>query len=350
ALIEYVNVAGGSAWADLRRSHGYPEPWGVKYWCLGNEMDGPWQTGQKSARDYAVLARETAKALRLIDPEAQLIACGSSHERMPTFGEWERVVLEEAWDHIDYLSLHAYYEPGADDSVLLESGHSMDQFIRGVIATADAVKARKASTTDMMLAFDEWNVIHPDTFGPQVGDWVDAGSPLIEGEYSPLDAVVVGDLLTTLLQHVDRVRIAAIAQLVNVLAPIMTTPQGATRQTIFHPFAVLSTTADGTVLRGALETPQLPSDRFGAIPGLNTAAVLSADGTTLTLSAVNRSLTDPLPLTVDTTALGADVVPVERIWMTSGNPLPQVGGSDLADNPLPPASWTVQRYTIGRAC
>jgi alpha-N-arabinofuranosidase len=350
ALVEYTNIDHGSKWADLRRSHGVADPWHVKYWCLGNEMDGPWQIGQKSPREYAVLARETAKALRVVDPDVKLIACGSSHENMPTFGEWERVVLDEAYDEVDYLSLHAYYQQGPQNTLLLESGHAMDEFIRGVIATADSVRARRKASRRIMLAFDEWNVIHPESVAPQSSEWEDAGTPLSECEYSPLDAVVVGDLLTTLLQHADRVRIAAIAQLVNVLAPITTTVEGAERQTIYYPFALLSATAHGTVLRGALDAPSLPSDRFGEVPGINAAAVLSPTGTEITVSVVNRSLTGDVPFAVALDGFSDGFTLCERTWMTAETPVPERACDTALRASLPPASWTVLRYKRARAC
>ncbi|MGB4137070.1 MAG: alpha-L-arabinofuranosidase C-terminal domain-containing protein [Microbacterium sp.] len=348
ALLEYANGRPGTEWADLRVEHGAADPFGIRYWCLGNEMDGPWQTGQKTAREYGRLARETAKAMKTIDPELRLIACGSSHERMATFGEWEREVLEETYPFVDYISLHAYYEPEPGDPWrLLEAGHSMDLFIQGVIATADSVKARLGESKPMLLAFDEWNIYDPARFAPQPDNWVEAGSPIIEGTYDALDAVVVGDLITTLLRHADRVRIAALAQLVNVLAPIMTTRDGATRQSIFRPFALLAATAGGTVLELALETDSLPSERFGGLPEVAGTVVLAADGASLTVSIVNRNPRESVQVAVELADL--DAVPTGVVTLTPEGERPvqvRADGTGRATLELPPASWTMCSFEL----
>ncbi|MDR5699729.1 alpha-N-arabinofuranosidase [Agromyces aerolatus] len=348
ALLEYANGQPGTEWADRRIEHGAPDPFGIRYWCLGNEMDGPWQTGQKTAREYGRLARETAKAMKTIDPELRLIACGSSHERMATFGEWEREVLEETYPFVDYISLHAYYEPDPGDPWrLLEAGHSMDLFIQGVIATADSVKARLGESKPMLLAFDEWNIYDPARFAPQPDAWVDAGSPIIEGAYDALDAVVVGDLITTLLRHADRVRIAALAQLVNVLAPIMTTRDEATRQSIFRPFALLSRTVGGVVLESAISTRALPSERFGELPEVASAVVLAADRTGLTVSIVNRNPHESVQVALELADL--DVEPQDVVTLT---PEGEQSAALQMDRPgrvtleLPPASWTMCSFGL----
>ena len=109
AYVEYCNLERGTKWSDLRRSHGYDQPHNVRYWCLGNEMDGPWQIGQMQAREYGRKARDVAKQMRVIDRGVQLIACGSSSTGMPTYLVWDREVLEECYDQVDGISLHAYY-------------------------------------------------------------------------------------------------------------------------------------------------------------------------------------------------------------------------------------------------
>jgi alpha-N-arabinofuranosidase len=145
-LLEYCNRPAGTKWADLRAAHGAAEPYGVRLWCLGNELDGPWQIGHKTAREYARLAAETARAMRRVDRDLELVACGSSNAYMPTFGTWEDAVLEEAYDLVDHVSLHAYYEElDGDRASFLASGEDMDTMIRGVVATADAVGARRRS-------------------------------------------------------------------------------------------------------------------------------------------------------------------------------------------------------------
>ena len=163
-LLEYCNQPGGTRWSDLRVSHGHPDPFGVRLWCLGNELDGPWQIGHKTAEEYGRLAAETARKMRMIDPGLELIACGSSHSGMPTFGSWE-TVLEHAYDQVDYLSLHAYYqEHDGDTASFLASALDMEAFVESVIATADHRPAKTCSRKRINLSFDEWNVWYISRF------------------------------------------------------------------------------------------------------------------------------------------------------------------------------------------
>src|SRR5690606_29109447 len=124
ALVEYTTLAEGSYWSDLRRSHGVADPWDIRVWCLGNEMDGPWQLGHKTAYEYGRLAAETAVALRRVNPNLELVACGTSKPIMPTFASWEAQVLEQAYAHVDYMSMHMYVDPDLTDDVstLLAAG------------------------------------------------------------------------------------------------------------------------------------------------------------------------------------------------------------------------------------
>jgi alpha-N-arabinofuranosidase len=296
-LLEYCNHPGGSAFSDLRRRHGFAEPHGIKLWCLGNELDGPWQVGQKSPLEYGRLARETAKAMKLFDPSLQLVACGSSSGKMDTFPEWEATVLEHAYDYVDYLSLHSYYENHADDPAeFLASSVGMDAFIRSVIATADYAKARKRSAKTINLSFDEWNVwFHSHEADRSATPWA-VGPHLLEDVYTLEDALVVGTLLITLLKHADRVKIACLAQLVNVIAPIMTAPGGpAWRQTIFYPFMHASRFGRGTVLDQRLDCPGYESKKHGPTPYLEATVVDDGRGE-LALFMVNRSTSEPLEL------------------------------------------------------
>ena len=241
-LVEYCNLPGGTHWSDLRHRHGREAPYDVRLWCLGNEMDGPWQIGAKTATEYGRLAAEAGKAMKLVDPTLELVACGSSNHTMPTFGYWESEVLEHAWDVVDHISMHAYYEEvDGDRRSFLASGADMDSFIDGVAATIDAVAARKHSSKTIGIAFDEWNVWYQTRFNDEGLPRITEAGRLLEDDYSALDAVVVGDLLISLLNHADRVRIACQAQLVNVIAPIRTEPGGAAwRQPTFHPFAAVT--------------------------------------------------------------------------------------------------------------
>jgi len=289
-LLEYANYPGGTALSDLRRKHGAADPYGIKLWCLGNEMDGPWQTGHKSADDYGKLAAETAKAMKQVDPSIELVACGSSNDRMPTFGAWEATVLDHTFEHVDYLSLHAYFEQVDDDQPgFLASAVAMDRFIEGLVATCDHVAAKKRSRRKLKLSFDEWNIWYESRFVKHTQlDWAIAPR-LIEDTYTAIDAVVVGNLLMSLLRHSDRIDIACQAQLVNVIAPIRTQPDAAAwRQTIFHPFALTARYARGEVLRVEPRTPTVDGGARGDVDAVDVLATYDQETGDIAVFAVNR--------------------------------------------------------------
>jgi alpha-N-arabinofuranosidase len=301
ALLEYCNHPSGTYWSDLRRANGSAEPYDVKLWCLGNEMDGPWQIGHKTAGEYARLAAETAKAMRRVDPTIELAACGSSHLRMPTFGTWEATVLEETYDLIDYISLHSYYEQLGDDrDSFLAGAVDLDRFIDAVVATCDHVRAKGRHTKRINLAVDEWNVWYQHRFvGEENLEWGEAPR-LIEDTYSVVDAVVVGNLLISLLRHADRVKIGCLAQLVNVIAPIRSEPGGpAWRQPSFYPFALTSKYGRGTVLHTQVTSPTHETAAQGEVPILDLTAVRDEESGAVTLFAVNRDQREDLTLDVD---------------------------------------------------
>jgi alpha-L-arabinofuranosidase len=304
-LVEYANHPGGTRWSDLRRANGYADPHGIKLWCLGNEMDGPWQIGHKTADEYARLAAETAKAMRRVDPSIELVVCGSSHSRMPTFGTWEETVLRETYDLVDYISLHSYYEQRGDDrGSFLASAVNLDRFIEAVIATCDHARGVGRHKKRINLSVDEWNVWYQSKFvGEDNLDW-EQTPRLIEDEYSVVDAVVVGSLMISLLKHADRVKIGCLAQLVNVIAPIRSEPGGpAWRQTSFHPFALTSRHGRGTVLRVEPTGPRYDTAWLGEVPVVDATAVYDEETSGVTLFAVNRSQTEPVALDVDLRSL-----------------------------------------------
>ncbi len=300
-LVEYANVSSGTRLSDLRRSHGFEQPFGIRLWCLGNEMDGPWQIGHKTATEYGRLAAEAGKAMRRIDPDIELVACGSSSSAMPTFGAWEDTVLELTFDVADYVSMHAYYEdPDGDPDSFLACAVDMDRFITRVTATADAVAARRRSDKVIRVSFDEWNVWYQSRFAGETNLQLRSVPRLIEDEYSLIDAVVVGSLLVTLLRHADRVAIACLAQLVNVIAPIRSEPGGpAWRQTTFHPFALVARLARGQVLRVEPGGPTVTTTRFGDVPAVEATATYDADNGELAVFAVNRDRSGAHQLTLD---------------------------------------------------
>ena len=212
-------------------------------------MDGPWQMGHKTAYEYARTATETARLMKWIDPSIELVACGSSNFNMPTFGEWEHTVLREAYELIDYISMHEYYSNDYDDTPsFLAENIGMDRFIKAVVAICDMVKAEKKTDKTINISFDEWNVwYHSKSSDKLVGLWGRAPHRL-EDVYNFEDALLVGGLLITLLKNSDRVKIACLAQLVNVIAPIMSNDEKAWAQTIFYPFLHASSFGRGTAL------------------------------------------------------------------------------------------------------
>jgi alpha-N-arabinofuranosidase len=372
ALQEYANHPSGTAWSDLRIAHGDKDPFGIRLWCLGNEMDGPWQTGHKTAEEYGRLAAETARAMRQADPSLELVACGSSGRGMETFAAWEATVLAETYDLVDHISLHAYYEPvDGDVDSFLASAVDMEAFIESVVATCDHVGARLKSTKRINLSFDEWNVWYLRRHQEREAAAAASGAPrdwpeaprLLEDNYSVTDAVVFGSLLIALLRHADRVRIACLAQLVNVIAPIMTEPGGpAWRQTTFFPFAQASRYGRGQVLDVRVSSPTYRTRQYGEVPLVHATAVRAEDGS-VTVFAVNRGRDVAVPLEVSLHGLDLTTV-VEHSALSDADPDARntlddpervtphrVDGATLADGRLravlEPHSWNVIRLGRG---
>ncbi|WP_028800963.1 alpha-N-arabinofuranosidase [Streptomyces sp. 142MFCol3.1] len=360
ALQEYANHPFGTARSDLRIAHGAKDPYGIRLWCLGNEMDGPWQTGHKTAEEYGRLAAETARAMRQIEPDLELVACGSSGQGMETFAAWEATVLEHTYDLVDHISLHAYYEEtDGDRDSFLASAVDTESFIENVVATCDHVGARLKSAKKINLSFDEWNVWYQSRPNPHpVEDWQEAPR-ILEDVYTVTDAVVFGSLLIALLRHADRVTVACLAQLVNVIAPIMTEPDGpAWRQTTFFPFAQASKHGRGEVLDVRVDSPTYRTKKYGEVDLLHATAVRAEDGS-VTVFAVNRDRTAPLPLEVVLSRLDLTTV-VEHTALSDTDPdavntaddqervTPHpVDGAALRDGTLTavlePLSWNVIR-------
>ncbi len=305
SLLEYCNFSSGTRYSDMRIAHGVKEPHQVRLWCLGNEMDGPWQLGHKTMDEYGRLAEETAKAMKLLDPSIELVSCGSSSLTMPTFPEWEAVTLSHAYDHIDYVSMHQYYGNRENDTLdFLAQSDDMEQFIHTVIATCDYVKAKKRGRKNINISFDEWNVwFHSNEADEHItsrNPW-QTSPPLLEDIYTFEDALMVGLMLITLLKHADRVKIACLAQLVNVIAPIMTEPGGgsAWRQTIFYPFLHASRYGRGTVLTPILCTTRHDTSNHIDVTDLESVAVYHQEKQELTIFAVNRTLDEDIILEAD---------------------------------------------------
>ncbi|MDY0093791.1 MAG: alpha-N-arabinofuranosidase [Candidatus Vecturithrix sp.] len=379
-FVEYCNHPEGSYYSDLRREHGYEQPHNIKLWCLGNEMDGPWQMCQKTAHEYGRIAYEAAKMMRWVDPSIELVLCGSSNMEMPTFAEWEATVLEHAYDLVDYLSIHAYYGNLTNDiESFLAKSVDMDQFIRSVVAVCDYVKAKTRRDKTMYLSFDEWNVwFHSRESDRKMPPW-QVAPPLLEDYYTFEDALLVGAMLITLLRHADRVKIACLAQLVNVIAPIMTETGGrAWCQTIYYPFLHASLYGRGTVLQPTITAPtysveynrslswwnqELGLEKIGhrEIPILEAIGVLSKDQRELTIFAVNKDQHHELDFTCDLRGFGAYTISEHLVLEHT-----DLKATNTADNPdhvkphnngdaavrgtnvkasLPKLSWNVIRLT-----
>ncbi|MCM3601851.1 alpha-N-arabinofuranosidase [Robertmurraya korlensis] len=359
-LVEYCNHPGGSYYSDLRISHGVKEPHKIKTWCLGNEMDGPWQIGHKTAAEYGRLAQETAKAMKWVDPSIELVACGSSHRKMPTFAEWEATVLDFTYDHVEFISLHQYYGNRDNDIAnYLALSLEMDDFIRSVISICDYIKAKKHSKKKIHLAFDEWNVwYHSNEADKKIEPWSIA-PPQLEDIYNFEDALLVGCMLITMLKHADRLKIACLAQLVNVIAPIMTEDNGvAWKQTIFYPYMHTSVFGRGVSLNPIISSEKYDSKDFTDVPFLESTAVYNEEEETLTIFAVNRHLEEGLALDVDIRNFeGYEVIEhivlenddIKQTNSAQGTPVtPHSNGNATHENGgvkalLPKLSWNVIR-------
>ena len=299
-ILEYCNMDTDTHFANLRRSHGYEKPHNIKLWCLGNEMDGPWQIGHKTAEEYGRLANETANVMKYMDPSIELVLCGSSSSGMPTYAQWEATVLEHCYENVDYLSLHNYYADHDNDSAtFLASNVEMDWFISQVVSICDYVKAKKRSRKTMYLSFDEWNVwFHSNQQDAQIPWWVEAPHQL-EDVYDFQDAMLVGSLMITLLRHSDRVKIACLAQLVNVIAPIMTSDTSVWRQTTFYPFRYTSKYGHGTVLQTLVDCPTYENKRHGTVPYVDSVCIHNEEAEELVLFAVNKNLEEDISVIMD---------------------------------------------------
>ena len=360
-VVEYANHTSGSYWSDLRVKHGYAAPHKIKTWCLGNEMDGPWQIGKKTAQEYGRAAEEAAKVMKWVDPDIELVACGSSALGMPTFAEWEAIVLDHTYDHVDYLSLHQYYgNADGDTPTFLARSLQMDQFIQSVTAICDYVKAKKRSKRTIQLSFDEWNVwFHSNETDKKIEPWQQAPSQL-EDIYTMEDALVVGCMLISLLKHADRVKIACLAQLVNVIAPIMTETGGAAwAQTIFYPFMHASLYGRGSALIPLIRSDKYDTKEITDVPYLEAVAVHHEETGDITVFAVNRSLEDKLSFELDLRSFGAcrlnehlvlehDDLRATNTAASKDNVKPHNGGNAVLDGStvraqLGKASWNVIR-------
>jgi alpha-N-arabinofuranosidase len=362
ALLEYCNVDGGTQWSDLRRKHGVAEPYKIKRWCLGNEMDGPWQIGHMSATEYGTKAADAARQMRYVDSSVQLIACGSSGPLLPTYLEWDRAVLEQCYEYVDGLSLHRYFtntveETGGDSGKFLALNLAMDRQIAESLAVCDLVRGHKRSPKKLWLSFDEWNVWYRARSGSQLNGGGREAPHLLEEVYNLEDALLVGGMLNTLMRNANRVKLACLAQLVNVIAPIMTNERGMWRQTIFYPYSWALQFAQGSVLDVLVQSPTYDGGQPDPVPYVDAVATLDPQSGKTTLFLLNRDLTKPRQVEI----LWEDKVPSQvltALVLTGGDlkatntfespqqvhpqpldkPLAGTGGTTFE---LPPRSYTV---------
>lgn len=318
-LVEYCNHPGGTYWSDLRIKNGSPEPYNIKYWCLGNEMEGSWQAGHLSAEDYTKKALEAAKIMKWVDPSIKLVACGSSYEMLPTYLEWDRTMLMDLYDHVDYLSTHNYtMNSGQGTTDFLASYKQLDDHIKNSARVIEYVKAKNHHTKDMKICLDEWNVWNfqdivldslDDLQGlttfvmTSAGKW-EVAPPILQEKYSLLDAVVVGGLGITLLNNVDVVEIACLAQLINVIAPITTIKDGGIfKQAIYHPYHMLSKYGNGTTMKSVVDAP-LYQSAYGELPIVEPAVVYDEETDEVRIFALNCDQTEDVEFEMELQGYG----------------------------------------------
>ena len=359
-LVEYCNFESGTYWSDLRRKNGHDKPYGIKTWCIGNEMDGPWQICHLTADDYGKKARETIKIMKWTDESIKTVVCGSASTSMPTYPEWDRIVLEHTYDLADYISIHRYFENFGNDDEFLASFYDMDQFIKTCTATCDYVKALKRSNKTINLSFDEWNIWYQQKMQPH--PWMEAPR-ILEDHYSLLDALAFSGMAITLLNHADRVKVACLAQLVNVIAPIFTEPgKGAYKQSIYFPFKDISVFGRGTSLQPVVTTSKKIVEKYGEVPSVIFASVLSEDEKELSLFALNTSKTECSSTNIDLSGVGKTQMfyrtelcgsdlnatnSLENPKAVEPKTAPLVQGEGSIYNvELKPASWNVLRFKL----
>ncbi|HEY1465059.1 MAG TPA: alpha-L-arabinofuranosidase C-terminal domain-containing protein [Terriglobales bacterium] len=303
ALVEYCNVDKGTEWSDLRRKHGYADPYNVEHWCLGNEMDGPWQIGHMTAAEYGIKAQDAARQMHLVDPSLKLIVCGSSGPGTSTYLEWDREVLEQTYQYADGLSLHRYIgntqeETGGESSKFVAMNLTMDQQIEETLAVCDMVRGEHHSPKQLWLSFDEWNVWYRARSGDAMDGHRKPAPHLLEEVYNLEDAMLIGGMMNSLLRHADRVKIACLAQLVNVIAPIMTNENGLYLQTIYYPYSWGLQYANGNVLNVLTESPTYEVSGMGQVPYLDVGGTNAQDGS-VSLFILNRDLSKPRQVEVN---------------------------------------------------
>jgi alpha-L-arabinofuranosidase len=296
-LVEYCNGQAGTQYADMRVANGHRDPYNVKYWCLGNEMDGPWQIGHLEAEEYGRKAREAAKIMRWHDPSIEMISCGSSNSKMPTFPEWDRVVLEHLWENVHYHSMHYYAQNHENDTTsFLASSAEFEHFVDTLSGVLRYVKAKTRSKRDVYLTWDEWNVWYKATGSDHTQSGWKEAPHLLEEIYNLEDALVVAQWMNVFLRRADVIKVACLAQVVNVIAPVMTNKDGLLKQTIYYPFMLFSKLAAGTALDVAVKAPMHETTKYGEMPMLDVSASYDEANNAQAVFIVNRDQTNSQPV------------------------------------------------------
>jgi alpha-N-arabinofuranosidase len=298
--VEYCNLPSGTKYANMRAANGSPEPYDVKLWCLGNEMDGPWQLGHVPADQYAIRAQQAAKLMKDTDPTIELVACGTCVNTLPTYMEWDRTVLEYIGEFADYVSLHRYVgNQNGDVADFLAVTNSIDQQIEEMDAVCRYVQARRRSKKRHYLCFDEWNVWYR-AVKPEHMDGRGQFAPhLIEEEYDLADALVVAGFMNSFIRHADVIKIANLAQIINAIAPIQTRGDELLLHTIYYPFVMYASRHDGVALQPVVKGPGYTSQSYGHVNTVDTSAILGEG--VLHVFLLNRSLGEAAQVTIDFT-------------------------------------------------
>lgn len=293
--VEYCNSPSGTKFADLRKANGFEQPHEVNLWCLGNEMDGPWQLGHVPADQYAIRAQQAAKLMKDTDPNIELVVCGSCTTGLPTYMEWDRSVLEYIGSYAEYISLHRYVGNHNNDTAdYLAVGKSIDRQIEEMDAACRYVQARLRSPKRHYLCFDEWNVWYRANKEEHVNGRGKFAPHLIEEEYNLEDALVAAGFLNSFIRHADVLKIANLAQIVNVIAPILTRGDELLLQSLYDVFVMYSSRRDGVALLPAVQGPGYESKSYGYVDTLDVSAILGQGA--LHVFVTNRSQEEDAPV------------------------------------------------------
>lgn len=369
--IEYCNVEKGTYWSDLRRQNGYEKPHKLKYWYIGNEMDGEWQVGHLNAEEYARKATEVAKVMKMTDPSVELIVCGTSASENATYPDWDRIVLEETYPYVDMISIHKYYfygrtldgyAFGTQYSVedLAHAPKDLEKYLRTIESTIDYVKARLRTEKDIYISVDEWGLnSSTDVTTHDDLQWTEKVYPVNKENIYPfgnlIDALIYGIFLIAFINHADRVKHACRSLL--HYTTMTADPEGiALRHTPYYVMQQMAKYGRGTALRNVLQSPDTKTDNYGDCPSVVTAATFNEEDSTLNIFAVNLDLREDIELDLQAAGFG-DMELIEHMVMYDDQPLagntfeqperivPQ--DVQIAQTPiLRKHSWNMLRYKV----